>query len=613
MPDRPEITHYGCNMYVYGFRDDGIDSVTGNIIWDKRILLLMFPLIIPVVDNTIPLPDPDNPTYLITGGGGLFAPELNMSSEVIEWFTRLTYNSDLWRKSPFFMSMSVGGISPTTIGLNMIKYDKLYSSLVEYFDSVIDIFNTARSAEVSRIAIWDGIVGHRAFSANVTELNYSQRWVNTQTGEVTTGTNFQLPCYCPNFAGQNHNLGFWYIVVNGNVKTLYTFYTTASYESYPWRLTIDDWHTGMSGEDITNDSFFAGLFANYDPDSEDHYVQIGDVSAPSENDPHYNRIGNDIEFAETPTLDAIDTGFVTLYAPTSIQNIRDLATYMWDNSLFDVSNWKKIFADPMEAILGLSLVPFPVPVSGVGPVSIGNLTTGVSMGKVNKQWIEVDCGSIKVQRYWGTYLDYDPYTQVEIYLPYIGTKPLRADDIMNSTISVRYIVDIISGACVAEIKSSVVNSRSSVLYRFSGMCTAQLPITGNSYDNILTGVTKLIGGAFNGLVSTGLGNAMGAVSGMESAASGLIDINKPHVDRSGGISSTAGFLSTQKPVLIFTFPRACAPKNQNHYTGYPSFITENLADLSGYTEIEKIHIEGFMGTETELAELESLLKGGVMF
>ncbi len=613
MPDRPEITHYGCNMYLYGFRDDGIDSETGKIIWNKRILLQMFPLIIPVVDNTIPLPDPDNPTYLITGGGGLFTPELNMSSEVIEWFTRLTWETDLWRKAPFFMTMSVGGISPATVGLNMIKYDELHDSLVEYFDSVIDIFNTARSAEVSRFAIWDGIVGHRAFTGSVTEPSTTQRWVNTETGEVTDGANYQLPFYCPNFAGQNWNRGFWYLVVNGDVKTLYSFYTQGSYESAPWRLIIDNWASAMGGEDITNDSFFAGLFANYDPDSEDHYVQIGEPSEPSESDPTFNRIGDDIEFAEVPTLDAIETGFITLYAPSSLQNLRDLATYMWDNSLFDVDNWKKLFADPMEAILGLSLVPFPIPVSGVGAVTIGNLTTNISMGKVNKQWIEIDCGSIRVNRYWGTYLDYDPYTQVEIYLPYIGTKSLRADDIMNSTISVKYIVDIISGACVAEIKSSVVNSRSSVLYRFSGMCSAQLPVTANSYDNVLTGVTKLIGGAVGGFVSAGLGNPMGVVGGVESAASGVIDINKPHIDRSGGVHSTAGFLSTQKPVLIFTFPRACAPKNQSHYTGYPSFITEELANLSGYTEIEKIHIEGFPGTETELSELESLLKGGVIF
>lgn len=606
----PEITHYGCNMYLYGFRDDGIDSVTGKIIWNKRILLQMFPLIIPVVDTTIPLPDPNNPTYLIGGGG---TPELNMSSAVIEWFTRLTYNSDLWRKAPFFMSMSLSGLSPASVMTHYHKCADLRDSLMEYFDCVIDLLSYGILNEISRFAIWDGIVGHRAFTAKITEPSYSQDWVNTETGEISNGYNFQLPFYCPNFSGQNWNRGFWYLVVNGDVKTLYSFYTRASYENYPWRLTIDDWSSAMGGENITNDSFFAGLFANYDPDAEDHYVQIGDPSEPSENDPTFNRIGDDIEFAEVPTLDAIETGFITLYAPTSLQNLRDLATYMWDNSLFDVDNWKKLFADPMEAILGLSLVPFPIPVSGVGAVTIGNLTTNISMGKVNKQWIEVDCGSIKVNRYWGTYLDYDPYTQVEIYLPYIGTKSLRADDIMNSNISVRYIVDIISGACVAEIKSSVVNSRSSVLYRFSGMCTAQLPVTANSYDNVLTGVTKLIGGAVGGFVSTGLGNPMGMAGGIEAAASGVIDINKPHIDRSGGVHSTAGFLSTQKPVLIFTFPRACAPKDQKHYTGYPSFITEDLATLSGYTEIEKIHIEGFTGTEVELNELETLLKGGVMF
>lgn len=608
----PDVTHFGCMWYIYGFNEDGIDPSTSYIIWDKRILVESFPVIIPVANPPTFTP-PSTTKYIISGGTGLSMPDVTVDRDISDWLTNFCFGSTLWRKSPFFATFQFAGLDPAGIATRKFKLDSLVEDLREEFDCVVNLMDDAYEIGFSRFAIWDGVVGHNAFSAAVIHPNDSQEWVDTETGEIIHASNYWVPFYAPDFNGQHWNDSFWYIYESNGSYYLETFHTQSSWEYNPWLSSINSARTCLNGRPITEFSFFAGLIENYDPDSDDHYVQIGEPSGESGNDPHYNRIGDDIEFAEVPTLDAIDTGFVTLYAPTSVQNIRDLATYMWDNSLFDVSNWKKIFADPMEAILGLSLVPFPVPVSGVGVVSIGNLTTNVSMGKVNKQWIEVDCGSMKVNRYWGTYLDYDPYTQVEIYLPYIGTKPLRADDIMNSTISVRYIVDIISGACVAEIKSSVVNSRSSVLYRFSGMCTAQLPISGNSYDNILTGVTKLIGGAFSGLVSTGLGNPMGAVGGMESAASGLIDINKPHIDRSGGVNSTSGFLSTQKPVLIFTFPRACVPANQSHYTGYPSFITENLSNLSGYTEIEKIHIEGFTGTEPELAELESLLKGGVMF
>ena len=72
-------------------------------------------------------------------------------------------------------------------------------------------------------------------------------------------------------------------------------------------------------------------------------------------------------------------------------------------------------------------------------------------------------------------------------------------------------------------------------------------------------------------------------------------------------------LAIQKPYLILTRPRQAHPANQNHYTGYPSFITENLSELSGYTEIEQIHLENVQATDSELNEIVSLLESGVIF
>lgn len=47
--------------------------------------------------------------------------------------------------------------------------------------------------------------------------------------------------------------------------------------------------------------------------------------------------------------------------------------------------------------------------------------------------------------------------------------------------------------------------------------------------------------------------------------------------------------------------------------GYPSYITAKLGDLEGYTEIDSIHLENIGATESELSEIESILKGGVIF
>ena len=69
--------------------------------------------------------------------------------------------------------------------------------------------------------------------------------------------------------------------------------------------------------------------------------------------------GEPIGIPGLPTLSAVSAGFITLFNPTVAQ-LKNLASYMWSD-LFDVSGWKKIFADPMNAILGLSIVPVEIP------------------------------------------------------------------------------------------------------------------------------------------------------------------------------------------------------------------------------------------------------------
>ena len=315
----------------------------------------------------------------------------------------------------------------------------------------------------------------------------------------------------------------------------------------------------------------------------------------------FSGTGDSIDFPGLPTLSAVSTGFITLFNP-SIAQMQSLANYMWSD-LFDLDTFKKIFADPMDCILGLSIVPVAVPNGGTAEVKVGNISTGVSMTVASTQYVEVDCGTLNVKEYWGSYLDYDPYTKAEIYLPYCGTHPIAVDDIMGKSVHVKYHVDILSGACVAYVKCG-----SSVLYSFIGQCTSSIPITGNDWTNVVNGAIS-IASAIGSMVATGGATAPLVMPGVASTA---VNSLKPSVEKSGSMSGTGGMLAVQTPYLILTRPRQALPKNQNTYTGYPSFIKEKLSDLKGYTEVAEIRLSGVDATDAELDEIVSLLKGGVI-
>lgn len=346
--------------------------------------------------------------------------------------------------------------------------------------------------------------------------------------------------------------------------------------------------------------FWDGAIENYQPQVIDPYEPAG-ISGTGGGQGTFGDTGDDIDFPSLPTLSAVDTGFITLFNP-SLAELRNLASYMW-GTLFDLSVWKKIFADPMDAILGLSIVPVAVSDAGAANVTVGNISTGISMNKAASQYVEVDCGSITIPEYWGAYLDYDPYTKIEIFLPYCGIHPLATDDVMNKTVHVKYHVDVLSGACCAYVKCG-----NSVLYSFVGQCSSSVPITGNDWTNVINGVISA-STAIGSMVATGGASAPSAIPEL---ASTIVNNFKPSVEKSGSMSSTGGMLAIQTPYLIMTRPRQALPASQNAFEGYPSFITMYLSDVTGYTEVNSIHLEGIPGTDIERSEIEGLLKSGVI-
>lgn len=348
-----------------------------------------------------------------------------------------------------------------------------------------------------------------------------------------------------------------------------------------------------------------------DPDETDPYGPDG-YSGHGGGTGTFSRTGDSIGIPSLPTLSAVDTGFISLYNP-SVGQLQALGSYLWGAN-FDLETFKKIFTDPMGAILGLSIVPVNVPTSGSRNVKIGNTESPISMPRVSTQYVAVDCGTLNVQEYWGSYMDYAPYTKVYIYLPYCGTHPLDVDDVMGKSVRVVYHVDILSGACIAFIQCG-----GTVIYSFEGQCSASIPITANDWTNVINGVLGIAGSIGSMVAGIGAnlttGNASGAfssvVGGMASIGANVMS-SKQNVEKSGAMAGAGGMLGVQTPYLIINWPRQAIPKHQNKHMGYPSMITVTLGEIHGYTEVLAINMEGLTCTDAEATEIETLLKSGVI-
>ena len=227
-------------------------------------------------------------------------------------------------------------------------------------------------------------------------------------------------------------------------------------------------------------------------------------------------------------------------------------------------------------IIGLSIFPLTPNVSGTEAVKIGNIVSTVSMEKVIEQFVTVDCGEINVAEYWGSALDYAPFSKMSIFLPSIGTKELNIDDVMGKTIHLRYSIDLLTGSCNAELKCG-----DSVLYSFTGSVNSPIPITGTDWSGLTRSLISAVVGTGVAVATGGTGAAIAA--GVAGAANSVIN-GKPNVQKTGAIAGTSGLLAQQTPYLIYELPRQSRAENYNATMGLPSNIYAKLSTLKGFTK-----------------------------
>lgn len=313
---------------------------------------------------------------------------------------------------------------------------------------------------------------------------------------------------------------------------------------------------------------------------------------------------------DLPSLSAVDTGFISLYNPTKA-NLKSLYQFLWSN-LFDIATFKKLFADPMECILSLGILPCVPASSGATNIMFGNVDSGVNATELASQFAQVDCGSVDIEKYVGSFLDYSPYVKISLFLPYIGFVHLGTDDLMGGSINVTYNVDCLSGECIAYVS----HNERGVLYSYTGNCRAELPITGQNYANSLKNYYEQLSGIIPATVNGAQGGAAGAAAGaIGSAINAGMNValnNKPDFQRSGSCAGSSGMIGVQTPFVIIERPRYSVPYQVEKFVGQTSNITMALGDCHGFTACEYVHLDRLNATSEEILEIESMLYKGVI-
>ena len=315
-----------------------------------------------------------------------------------------------------------------------------------------------------------------------------------------------------------------------------------------------------------------------------------------------------------------NTRFFTCYKLTPSE-LTKLSQELWSQNFIDIISNSVL--KPTDFIVSLNMIPIDVP-STQKMMKAGQwLLNGAIGGVISGQFFRVDCGSIEIKKKWGGALDY--LTKIALFLPFIGEVQLSPDDVMGSTISVIYTIDVMTGSCLASVKI-VRDNLDAILYQYNGNCSATYPIVSQDYSALMSGVLQLGIHTIadytkslpqlkkNGSNKWVIDNTkISRKENLESGATSCLFDISPNVQRVGNMSSTVGFMGIKKPFIILSRPIQSLAENYNTYRGFVSNIAMTLGDCTGYTEVEEIHLENISATENEISEIENLLKTGVIF
>lgn len=322
--------------------------------------------------------------------------------------------------------------------------------------------------------------------------------------------------------------------------------------------------------------------------------------------------------------DAAEIGFTSyghyILAATGISgvNVWELDTYAkLQTILQNVANWadnlivaetdfdaalKKAFSQTvssgsaMECIRACKWVPFPVSGGVGGFVSLGRYETGVAAGSVPPEK-PYRTGEVTIPISFSRdgYLRTPPYTEVILYLPFVGVVNISSAAFANTDrVRVLYSMDYRNGAIAYKVFAGGL-----CVGTYGGDSSVDIPvgISNVSAQALITGITAAS-------VSAAYGNIAGIVGGSLGAFT-------PTPSTVGGLQGGAGAgLSMMIQVIIMEHPVSGNVGNMDEVQGNPYFNTVTLGTISGYVKTRGASIKTMLRGALK-DQLNNMLDSGI--
>lgn len=301
--------------------------------------------------------------------------------------------------------------------------------------------------------------------------------------------------------------------------------------------------------------------------------------------------------------------------------------------------------NPIDAIVSVKKFPLSsVPhAENLENIYLGKYQTGAAGYALAMQQARYNFEGIPIfPKFGDCFLDYSPYTKMQLYVPFCGTIDIDAADFMGRTLSVEMVVDFITGAVTAYVLANQL-----VVTSLTGNCGIDIAITGTEQSTVSAALENAIlqdksargnyalKGSVGGMLTNPIGNITHPTTAIENRFSTKIqtmqaNYNLQHVEmplrqigNASPLNSWAlefvcrliiyypdgeciSFNATNEPSLITEKVQAFGAVN-----GFATVETNTLSSFTGFTQVSDADLTGITATDTEKEMILSLLQSGV--
>lgn len=161
--------------------------------------------------------------------------------------------------------------------------------------------------------------------------------------------------------------------------------------------------------------------------------------------------------------------------------------------------------NPIDCIISLQRYPMTIPAVGTSTVKLGKTDTGIACKPMERTaFFYLFTGSVINPKFGDSFLDYNPYTKMELYVPFCGTMQLNPADIIGRQLNVQLVVDFTTGTCTGFIMSDDL-----VIETVNGNIAIDIPVTGIQAATVASQLNNAIANKSNKTLeaqSASLGN-----------------------------------------------------------------------------------------------------------